>query len=220
MSPNSPTNIASSPAATDNTANLFGSTPLDNESNRSAPPTNWCSACRNKPWGLIRSRIGQGQPQRTRAQAFLSPEQGWGRVGGICPRRPSGTLHRIEKIADVRGGVWTKRGRKGVGGIGPAMLTGVDDHAVGEVRAVRARGPSGGATPLLHPQNWQWWRSCLVALSERARSVRPCSAAVFWNWDRNPVGPGSDGTCCFTQTCCWLNHLHESKLVFGCSSPS
>jgi hypothetical protein len=56
-SPNSPTNIASSPAATDNTANLFGSVPLDNESNRSAPPTNWCSACRSKPWEIIRSRI-------------------------------------------------------------------------------------------------------------------------------------------------------------------
>jgi hypothetical protein len=34
-----------------------------------------------------------------------------------------------------------------------AMLTGVDDHAVGEVGAIRAQGPTGGATPLLHPQN-------------------------------------------------------------------
>jgi hypothetical protein len=42
-------------------------------------------------------------------------------------------------------------GEERVWGIRAGVLTGVDDHAVGEVGAVRARGPAGGDAPLLHP---------------------------------------------------------------------
>lgn len=40
--------------------------------------------------------------------------------------------------------------KRAFGGFGRWVLTRVDDHAVGEIGAIRARGPAGDHAPLLH----------------------------------------------------------------------
>jgi hypothetical protein len=69
-SPNSPSRMASNPAATDSTANLFTSAPFDRDSNSKAPPASWCSIYRR---AVIRSRAAA--MTRKRANPYLHEDE-------------------------------------------------------------------------------------------------------------------------------------------------
>jgi hypothetical protein len=133
--------MASNPAATDSTANLFTSAPFDRDSNSKAPPATWCSIYRG---AVIRSRAAAMTRERARFRTCT-------RMRLARRDLPSATLWYPAMAREIRGcfRAWVRipEDAAAFGVLGRRMLTGVDDHAVGEVGAIRAGRP---AAPLLH----------------------------------------------------------------------
>lgn len=98
-----------------------------------------------------RASRGEIELYRCASAAVHLPARGWGGRGGICHLQLSGTLQWRARTGAHR---WVRSEGLGVGEFGVwgrgGVLTWVDDHAVGEVGAVRPGWPAGGGAPLLH----------------------------------------------------------------------
>ena len=106
--------MASNPAATDSTANLFISAPFDRDSNSNAPPASWWSIYRGQTTRSTYQIKSRSDAKRARRSV---PARGLSGRGRIFLRRPSGTLQWRARFTDV---IWVpeenEKTERGLGG--------------------------------------------------------------------------------------------------------